>query len=42
MKSLSYKIGMKEKKRNEKRWFVRIVVKILGVLLKKGNDVLIR
>ena len=42
MKSLSYKIGMKEKKRNEKRWFVRIFVKILGVLLKKGNDVLIR
>ena len=42
MKSVSNKIGMKEKKGNEKRWFVRIVVKILGVLLKKGNDVLIR
>ena len=39
---MSNKFGMKEKKGNEKRWFVRIVVKILGVLHKKGNNILIR
>ena len=39
---MSDKIGMKEKKGNEEKWYVRIVVKVLSVLHKKGNNVLIR
>ena len=39
---MSNKIGMKEKKGNEKKWYVRIVVMVLSVLQKKGNNILIR
>ena len=39
---MSNKIGMKEKKENEKKWYVRIVVNVLSVLHKKGNNILIR